>query len=102
MYLLVFPIECSTGDCPTSKEGDYVHVTLYLDNEPVEIPEEMLLCLKDEPQAYIFLKSVKEKAELHQVDLFSHLPAAGPIIRTLCRFSCVRKELTKAMIRCVV
>lgn len=26
--------------------GDYVHVILYLDNEPLEAPEELLLCLQ--------------------------------------------------------
>lgn len=34
------------------KEGDWVHVVLFADNAPTEIPEELLLCLKDDPGAY--------------------------------------------------
>jgi hypothetical protein len=37
--------------------GDSVHVRLWADNDPVEIPEELLLCLMDEPGVYeAFLK----------------------------------------------
>ena len=32
--------------------GYYVHVILYLDNEPLEIPEELLLCLKEDTEAW--------------------------------------------------
>ena len=33
------------------EEGDSVHVVLYADNLPVEIPEEIILCLSDDPAA---------------------------------------------------
>jgi len=33
-------------------EGDWVKVTLYPDNEPAEIPEELILCLKEDTDAY--------------------------------------------------
>ncbi len=42
------------------KEGDMVHVILYPDNEPLETPEEMLLCLQDEPEALTFFNSLSE------------------------------------------
>nr|WP_299990330.1 YdeI/OmpD-associated family protein [uncultured Pontibacter sp.] len=32
--------------------GDWVRVTLYADNTLQEVPEELLLCLQDEPNAY--------------------------------------------------
>ncbi|MDX1908852.1 MAG: YdeI/OmpD-associated family protein, partial [Bacteroidia bacterium] len=32
--------------------GDTVHVILYADRSPVQIPEDLLLCLRDEPGAY--------------------------------------------------
>lgn len=36
--------------------GDKVKITLYADNTPQTIPEELILCLRDEPEAYkIFL-----------------------------------------------
>ena len=34
--------------------GDYVHVILYLDDEPLEIPEELLVYLQEEPEAWCF------------------------------------------------
>lgn len=33
---------------------------LYPDNEPTEVPEEMLLCLQDEPQALNFFNSLTD------------------------------------------
>lgn len=41
-------------------EGDYVHVILFLDNDPIEIPEEMQLCLKDDPEAEKFFYSLND------------------------------------------
>lgn len=40
--------------------GDTVQVILYLDNEPLEIPEEMLLCLKNELDALAFFESLSK------------------------------------------
>ena len=40
--------------------GDYVHVILYPDNEPLEIPEELLLCLQDDTEALQFFNSLNE------------------------------------------
>ena len=34
--------------------GDWVHIILYPDNEPLVTPEEMWLCLEDEPKAMKF------------------------------------------------
>jgi hypothetical protein len=33
------------------EQGDWVHVVLYPDNAPVEIPDELLVCLSDVPEA---------------------------------------------------
>lgn len=43
--------------------GDYVHVILYHDNEPIEVPAELLLCLRDEPKAYKYFKSLSESEQ---------------------------------------
>lgn len=47
--------------------GDYVHVILYLDNEPLEIPEELLLCLQDDPEAKCFFDSLNEDEQNNYV-----------------------------------
>lgn len=42
------------------KAGDYVHLSFYADNEPIEIPEDLLLCLLDDPIAHEIFKSYSE------------------------------------------
>jgi len=43
--------------------GDYVHIILYPDNEPFEIPEDLLICLKEEPHAYEKFRQLKESEQ---------------------------------------
>jgi hypothetical protein len=43
--------------------GDTVHVVLYLDNEPLEVPEELLLCLQDDAEALPFFNSLNESEQ---------------------------------------
>jgi hypothetical protein len=45
--------------------GDYVHIILYSDDEPLEVPEELLLCLQDDADALQFFNSLNEN-EQHQ------------------------------------
>ena len=49
-------------------EGDYVHVILYPDNDPLEVPEEMLICLRDEPSALNFFNSLSESERKFYID----------------------------------
>lgn len=57
---LFMPVKTEIRKKIKKQEGDYVHVTLYLDDEPTEVPEEMSLCLKDEPQAEKFFNSLSD------------------------------------------
>ncbi len=41
-------------------EGDRVHITLYPDADPLEIPGEFILCLEDEPKALKFFNSISD------------------------------------------
>ncbi|WP_423129795.1 YdeI/OmpD-associated family protein [Gaoshiqia sp. Z1-71] len=49
---LFLPVKAEIRKKIGKKEGDRVHVVLYRDTTPVEIPEELLTCLRDEPEAY--------------------------------------------------
>ncbi len=49
---LFLPVSAKVRKAIGKQAGDWVHVILYPDNVPVEIPEELLACLKDEPIAY--------------------------------------------------
>lgn len=50
------------------KEGDTIHVVLYPDNEPLEVPEEMILCLRDEPKALKYFNSLSESERKFYID----------------------------------
>ena len=43
--------------------GDYVHIILYRDNDPLEIPEELIICLKDDSDAYERFQKLKESEQ---------------------------------------
>lgn len=49
---LFLPVKAEIRKKISKKEGDFVHITLFADNLPTEIPEELKLCLMDEPNAY--------------------------------------------------
>lgn len=53
---LFLPVKAAIRKAIGKKAGDEVTVVLYPDNDPVEIPEELLVCLEDDPRALkIFL-----------------------------------------------
>ena len=47
--------------------GDYVHIILYPDNDPLEIPEELLLCLQEDSEALEFFNSLNESEQHNYV-----------------------------------
>ena len=54
---LILPVKSEIRKKILKKEGDTVKVILFKDSSPLEIPKELLLCLKDEPKAYnMFMK----------------------------------------------
>ncbi len=46
------PVKAEIRKKINKKEGDYVHITLFADNLPTDIPDELKLCLMDEPNVY--------------------------------------------------
>ncbi len=49
---LFLPIRAEIRKKIGKQEGDTVTIILYPDNSPIEIPDELLACLKDEPMAH--------------------------------------------------
>lgn len=47
--------------------GDYVHIILYPDNEPIEIPEELLSCLQDDSEALQFFNLLNEGEQYNYI-----------------------------------
>lgn len=50
--LLFLPVKAEIRKVIGKNEGDWVHITLFSKELPTIIPEDFLLCLKDEPIAY--------------------------------------------------
>jgi len=65
---LFLPVKAEIRKKIKKQEGDYVQVVLYADNEPLEVPEEMMLCLKEEPKALRFFKGLSESEQKHYID----------------------------------
>ncbi|NJL77313.1 MAG: DUF1905 domain-containing protein [Saprospiraceae bacterium] len=49
-------------------EGDFVHVILFLDDSPLDIPDEILACLLDSPKAYRFFLSLSSSNQKYYLD----------------------------------
>lgn len=60
---LILPINSEIRRHLKKGVGDQVHVILYPDIEPLEIPDEMLMCLQDEPAALNFFNSLSESEQ---------------------------------------
>ena len=61
--MLFLPVKAEIRKHTKKKEGDFVHVILYLNNEPLDVPDEMLMCLQDEPEALHFFNSISESEQ---------------------------------------
>lgn len=60
---LFFPVKAAIRKKIKKEAGDMVRIILFEDEAPFEIPEEFLLCLKDEPQALHYFQSFSESEQ---------------------------------------
>lgn len=65
---LFLPVKTEIRKKIKKQEGDTVHIILYPDNEPMEIPDEFATCLKDEPAADQFFKSLSESEQKFYIE----------------------------------
>ena len=65
---LFLPIKAEVRKIIKKKEGDTIHVTLYEDNTPLEIPEELTLCLKEEPKALKVFYNLSDAEQKQYLD----------------------------------
>lgn len=61
------PVKAEIRKKIKKEEGDRVHIILYPDNEPLEVPDEMLLCLEDAPEAFQFFHSLSESEQKYYI-----------------------------------
>jgi len=65
---LFLPVKAEIRKAIKKSEGDYVHIILYPDSEPLEVPDEMLLCLQDEPKALTFFNALSESEKKYYIN----------------------------------
>ena len=66
--ILFLPVKAEIRKVIKKQEGDYVHIVLFPDNEPLEVLEEILLCLTDEPEALQFFNSLTESEQKYYIN----------------------------------
>jgi Uncharacterized protein conserved in bacteria len=64
---LLLAVKAEIRKAIKKQAGDYVHIILYPDNDPLEVPEELLLCLQEEPEALKFFNSLSENEQHNYV-----------------------------------
>lgn len=65
---LFLPIKVEIRKKIGKKEGDWVNLILFADNEPTEISEELLLCLLEDPTAHRTFLSYSDGEQKAYVD----------------------------------
>lgn len=64
---LFLPVRAEIRKKIKKSAGDYVHIVLYPDHEPLEVPEELLLCLQEEPEALRFFNTLSEAEKIYYI-----------------------------------
>lgn len=65
---MILPLNAAVRKKISKKEGDYLHVVLYADESPLEIPDEFLICLLDSPKANQFFKALSLSNQKYYID----------------------------------
>ena len=88
---LFLPVKAEVRKKIGKQEGDTVNVVLYKDDAPLEIPEELLVCLQDEPRAYDKFKKLNEGFQKEYINwIFSAKKEETKIERIA---ACIKKLL---------
>ncbi len=65
---LFLPVKAAIRKQIKKQVGNTVQIVLYLDTTALVVPEEMLLCLEDEPQALHFFNTLSESNRKYYID----------------------------------
>jgi hypothetical protein len=64
---LFLPVKAEIRKQIGKQAGDTVHVILYPDTDPLEIPGELMLCLEDEPTAMKFFNTLSDSEKKYYI-----------------------------------
>lgn len=65
---LFLPIKKEIRKAIKKEAGDKVHIVMYLDDSPVEIPNDIMLCLNDDPIALLKFNKLSIAAQKMHID----------------------------------
>jgi hypothetical protein len=65
---LFLPIKAEIRKKLNKKEGDSIHLKLFLDNTPLVVPEELMLCFNDEPKAFHTFQNLSDAEQKQYLD----------------------------------
>lgn len=65
---LFLPVKAAIRKILNKQAGDTIKVLLYLDHSIIEIPNEFLICLKDEPIAFDYFNNFSESQKKAYLD----------------------------------
>ena len=65
---LFFPVRAEIRKKIKKQEGDWVKLILFHDKDPLQIPDEFLQCLRDEPAAYKTFFNFSESNQKYYID----------------------------------
>lgn len=65
---MLLPLKAALRKAIQKKAGDTVHVTLFADQSPVEIPEDIHEALTDSPTAYAFFLTLSDSNKKYYID----------------------------------
>lgn len=65
---MILPLNAAVRKKIGKKAGDWVHVVLFPDDSPVEIPDDFLACLLDSPKAHQFFLSLSDSNQKYYID----------------------------------
>ena len=65
---LFLPVKAEIRRKIGKQAGDMIHVILFHDNESLEVPGELRMCLEDDPSALTFFKSLSESEQRYYIN----------------------------------
>lgn len=65
---MFLPLKAAVRKKIGKKEGDTVHVILYADDSTVTIPDEIMVCLEESPEALQFFLSLSDSNRKYYID----------------------------------
>jgi hypothetical protein len=62
------PVKAEIRKAIKKQAGDWVQIKIFLDAEPIITPDDLLLCLEDEPKALEFFNQINESERKYYID----------------------------------